>query len=79
MAEEPEYFTYELRGGQFDGFEGRESRPRLVVHRPSRTDARYILVYRRSPSFVDGDDDPRHSVYQFSHEALAILVTEQDG
>lgn len=69
--------TYELIGGQFDGDRGREATPRLRVHRPSRTDARKVLVYVRLPD--PSTMDSRHSVYRFSHEAFSVLVTEQDG
>jgi hypothetical protein len=75
---EPEYWTYTLRGGQFDGYTGRESRPRMVVHRPSRTDPALVLVYYHEASFVDDSGAFNHSVYRFHHEAFAVLVTEQD-
>jgi hypothetical protein len=69
--------SYELVGGQFDGDRGREAVARLVVHRPSRTDTRKILVYHRAPE--TSTKDSRHSVYRFSHEIFAVLATRQDG
>lgn len=70
----PEYWTYQLFGGQFDGAEGRAAFPRVTIHRPSLVDRRVVEVYH----VVRTDAATRHATYRFSHTMPAVLATDQD-
>lgn len=71
---EPEYWTYQLFGGQFDGAEGRQAFPRTAVHRASLVDRRVVEVYH----IVRSDAAARHSTYRYHHNLPAVLATDQD-
>lgn len=71
---EPEYWTYQLFGGQYDGAEGRALLPRTTICRPSHVDGRVVEVYH----VVRTDATARHATYRYHHDMPAIIATEQD-
>lgn len=71
---EPEYWTYQLFGGQFDGAEGRQAFPCTTVCRPSHVDRRVVEVYH----VVRTDAAKRHATYRYHHDMPAVIATDQD-
>lgn len=71
---EPEYWTYQLFGGQSDGAEGRAAFPRTAIHRPSLVDRRVVEVYH----VVRTDSAAHHATYRYHHNLPAVLATQQD-